>query len=104
MSPALDDLARALGQARAAHEARPNDRERERRFLEARCAFLEAERARLDGELKAAWRLLSGTQARIARLEREFSERLKAVFPAAPKVRRRASSRDAGAPLLEAGR
>ena len=101
MSAALDDLARALGQARAAHEARPDDRERERRFLEARCAFLAAQNAHLSNELKAAVRLLSSLRAQIARLEREFAERLQGFLRPRPKVRRRATTRDRSAPLLE---
>ena len=59
----LDDLARDLGRARAAHERRPDDQRAYVRFLEASLAF---EKARARGEV-------SDLSARNARLQRSLA-------------------------------
>ena len=46
--PSLDDLAAALGRARAAHERRPDDHRLYAAMLEAEVAYLNAELARRD--------------------------------------------------------
>lgn len=95
----LDDLARALDRARALHEARPDDRERERRYLEAHNAFLVAHNARLADELAQANGRVARMRMEVVRLQREFRERARALLCQKPKPRRTAS--DDGAPLLE---
>lgn len=50
-APTLDDLAAALGRARAAHERRPEDHRLYAAMLEAEVAYLNAELARRDRAL-----------------------------------------------------
>ncbi len=49
--PSIDDLAAALGRARAAHERRPQDHRLYAAMLEAEVAYLTAELARRDRAL-----------------------------------------------------
>lgn len=90
-APLVDDLAAALGRARAAHERRPDDHRLYAAMLEAEVAYLAAELARRDRalgrermraaeigkRLQEARSAATGTgdAARRARLDREARDR-----------------------------
>ncbi|RXF72099.1 hypothetical protein [Hansschlegelia zhihuaiae] len=100
MSASVDQLAGALGAARAAHEKRPDNLRLESAFHAARAAFLEATLKEREEELRIERRRMAGLRAELARLTRDFKARAAALIrKARPEPRRRGE--DLGAPLFE---
>lgn len=101
MTATFAELTEALGRARVAHEARPADQARERRFLEARAAWLEADRNRLADLLEASEGRAGRLRADMKRIEREFRDRLRAVIKKSKPRRRAQLAPDACGTLFE---
>ena len=101
MTKRLDQLAEALGKARAAHEKRPDDRLAELRFEAARAAFLDEQLREKDRELRAALGQLATLRRELRDLRQGIKARIAAVFAAKPRRKAKRKAVDCGAPLLE---
>ncbi len=100
MTKRLDQLAEALGKARAAHEKRPDDRLAELRFEAARAAFLDEQLREKDRELRAALGQLATLRRELRDLRQGIKARIAAVF-AQPRRKAKRKAADCGTPLLE---
>lgn len=97
--PSLDDLARELGRARAAHERRPDDRRAELWYWRALAAYREAERddlAARNRHLNLRLKSALGELRRRCRQVETFGEALRASRP-----RRRAARHAEAADLFQ---
>ena len=101
MSRRLDQLAEALGKARAAHEKRPDDRLAELRFEAARAAFLDEQLREKDRALRAALGQVATLRRELRTLQDGIKARIAAVFAAKPHRKPKRKAADSGAPLLE---